>query len=226
MRFTTLIFLSIISYIVTGQSIDKGIGVIYLTEALPTNQKPKNDTMLIYKNKDLKVIVSRFTFYNKDRFKNEVISRTKIGSNATFEFDEETFGLPITRIDTINDLAEIIYGYNPGEELKGWVRITDKKVGFQLWKNSLLNRELFFSIGEIKFYKLPDGEIENIKLVKSGKDFDYIMKPLKTSGNWLLVKVVTPSNYGDNSLKSVEKECWIKFLSDTGRPLVWYYTRD
>ena len=226
MRFTTLIFFCIISCIVTGQSIDKGIGVIYLNEALPTNEKPKSDTMLIYKSNDLKVIVSKFTFYCKDRFKNEVISKTKISSNAYLEFDYETFGLPISRIDTTNELAEIIYGYNTGEELKGWVRINDKKVGYQLWKKYLIKQYLFFASGVIKFYKSPNGEIENINLVKSGKDFDYIMKPLKTSGNWLLVKVVTPNDYGHNSLKTVEKDCWIKFLSDTGRPLVWYYTRD
>ena len=226
MRFTISIFFCFLPFLSSGQSIDKGIGIVFLNESLPANENPKSDTMIIYKEKDTKEIAAKYTFNCKDRFKNEIISKNKLISNAFFEFDYETFGLPITKIEPTNDLAEVIYGYSENRALKGWVKINDRKVGYQLWEKGLINHYLYFSTKNIKFYKSPEGEIESINLVKTENGFDYIMKPLKTQGKWMLVKVITPTNYGRESSKKFEKEFWIKYLSESGRPLVWYYTRD
>jgi len=225
MRHLFILLILFCNLFVSGQEIERGIGVIYLNESLPTKNTPKTDTMLIYSDKNLLSIVSKYVFIPNDRFENKLITNAKYSSKAFFEFDYETMGLPIASIDITNSMIEVIYAYNNNIPLKGWVKCSNKSIGYHQWKYHLLMKYLYFLSDEFKFYKSPNGETIEIQITKTGNGLDYIMKPIKIADNWMLVKVVSPSDFCDDPEKKIEVTCWIKYLSETGRPLVWYYTR-
>lgn len=55
---------------------------------------------------------------------------------------------------------------------------------------------------------------------------DYHLEPLETQGDWMRVRLVTPSDYcaeADERTKRIEG--WVRWRSDDVGPWLWYYTR-
>jgi hypothetical protein len=220
-----LIFSATLTY---GQIPDKGIGVAFLEQSLPTNDNPKNDTMKIYLDKNLTSTIARFIFNPRDRFDNRILSKSKITSKSLFEFEYETYGFPITQVDTLSGTIEVIYGYENSIPLKGWITQNKANKNYYLWSQYLKENYLYFPLNQnFKFYGSPNGKEIQINIIRDNENkLDYIMKPIKVNKEWMQVKLVSPSDYGREPVKKQETTCWIKFLSSTGRPLVWYYPRD
>ena len=227
MKFKLLLSLILCTTFVTGQIPDKGIGVAFLKQSLPTNENPTWDTMRIYVNKNLNSILARFIFNPHDRFDNQILSSNQITYKALIEFDYEAYGLPITQIDSLNGVIEVIYGYKNGKPLIGWIRQNKLSKNYYLWNNYLKEHYLFFTLNQdIKLFDSPNGKEILIEIARDKEQKpDYILKPLKVNKEWMQVKLVTPSDYCNEPDKKQEIICWIRFLSNTGRPLVWYYPR-
>lgn len=164
------------------------------------------------------------------------IKSKHIVENCLFEFEYETKGLPIQELEK-NSFKIIIGTDSLNNPVMGWVKYNSKSLGYYLWEDYLLKKELYFSDSPsmYQFYKTPHGEKKIIDLIKDDSEysqylekefiFNYIMHPIKKEGKWLKVEVVTPSDYCDEVLKPKKEVLWIRYLDDKGRPLVWYYTR-
>ena len=219
---------SLVANLTFGQIPDNGIGVAFLQQSLPTNESPKWDTMKIFRDKNLNSKIASFIFNPHDRFDNRILTLNKVSSKSLLQFDYETYGLPITQIDSNQRVIEVIYGYNNNIPLKGWVNLKESSNKFYLWKSYLKERYLFFiNDRDINFYDKPNGEKIQISLsLSQEKTYDYILKPIDTIGDWMKVTLVTPDDYGRDIKNKKELQCWIKFISQNGRPMVWFYARD
>lgn len=200
---------------------DKGIGIVFFLQSAPTLDNPKGDSVMIYSGPNLRSgFIDKFIFNPEDRFK-QLIS-TKYQSSGSIEFDNETFGLPVC--STRARWYEVIYDKN---KQPGFVKTSKSKLKYLTWKELLPQKFLFFqSVSDIQFFDKPNGKRQEFELALSeNQKYDYIMKPIKTKGNWMKVEIVTPSNNCHFPEIIIKGIFWVKYLDDNGRPLVWYFTR-
>ena len=67
----------------------------------------------------------------------------------------------------------------------------------------------------------PDDDAEEIARI----DGDYHLEPLEFQGDWMRVRLKTPSDYCVEPDEVRTEEGWIRWRSAERGPLVWYYTR-
>lgn len=94
-------------------------------------------------------------------------------------------------------------------------------------------------VATIPFFKNPDGEILNIEIPKMNEvwydykneivkvfDCDLIPTGIVSHGTWMQIDVSYPHDEGQDDFECHRIRCWIRYLDDSGHPLVWYHTRD
>lgn len=141
------------------------------------------------------------------------------------EFAYEEAGLPSDSLSADGRWARVIYGFAvSGSPLSAWVSLENGRAARHEWTAILADQPLFFLPAELPaFFDRPNGTRLDIAL--SGKPrADYVMYPEQQQGDWMRVRVVSPSDScSENS--GAPRTAWIRFLQSNGRPRVWYHTR-
>ncbi len=202
---------------------DKGIGILSFNSDLKGTIQAN-----IYEKKASKAkLLGSFIQQNDTDGHGDFRVQSKLLQTDSFvEFDYEIRGLPITEVS--DKWLKVIYGYDKlGRTLLGWIEHRKGITRYLLWKDFLKEQDVFFeSADQISFYDKPNGTRVEFKLEPSKYlVYDYIMKPIEASGNWMKVEVITPSNICASPINVRKEIFWIKYLNEYGRPLLWYFTR-
>lgn len=147
------------------------------------------------------------------------------------EYAYEIPGWAILTINNDSSWAKVTLDpYNLTDPQTGWINLRKENNSIILWSNLLPSKWLFFlDKNRIKFFEAPDSEKEvsvQLEQFKNSDKVDYIMEPLERNGNWLKVKLFTPSPYCKSENVNVTPIIlWIKFLKNNQRPNVFFYAR-
>lgn len=190
---------------------DKGIGFIMLNSSEPCNIY--TDTLMtVLKDR---LVKKNYVFDFLENNEADVILSNK------FEYGYEKFGLPI--IDTANNWIKVLLPKNEHFFEYGYVNLDISEIEVVYWAEMLTKVPLFFTNDSIKIlYTWIEGE--QIK-IDSNVFNDYVLYPLHVEGNWMKVKLITPSEECELVSEGKIINGWIKYLQDNGRPNVWYFPR-
>ncbi len=140
------------------------------------------------------------------------------------EFGYEHSGIPI---DSVTQDGRWVRGRlgtdDAGNWLTGWADVRDTRLETVWWAEHLPQQPLFaLDSMHVRFALDPEGEL------LSAPTRDHIMHATDSvRGRWLLVSLVTPSDYcmsGDSVVRRTRK-VWVEYLDVRGRPQVWYHSR-
>ncbi|MEM7549396.1 MAG: hypothetical protein AAF363_06975 [Bacteroidota bacterium] len=223
---TLIILISSLKCLSQNKEVVKGIGVIYLKKSLIEDQALSN-SMKIYNTEKFKNVDAEMHFNPEDRFDKKIVSK-KLKEDAVFEFGYESFGLPI--LESYDEYVMVLYGYDlNGKELVGYIPTDTINYGYRIWNKFFLegtpiflNRDLPLQFFDKKKGKELSIEVKTINDGTGRKN--YIMYPLSIEGEWMKVKLVTPSDYCEET-ESNSLEVWIKYLDTDCKLRVWYYVR-
>ena len=118
----------------------------------------------------------------------------------------------------------------PSDDRDGtaWVHrchLTREGLAFEPWEERFLSDEVsplyFRDRAPRLLHAGPDDEAEEIAQI----DGDYHLEPLEFQGDWMRVRLMTPSDYCVEPDEVRIEEDWIRWRSAERGPLVWYYTR-
>jgi hypothetical protein len=159
------------------------------------------------------------------------------------EFADEVKGLCIASMR--NDAIKVILSDLGGHVRYGWVKRDNAVIDYRLWSALLPSQREVFplnnkdGVARIAFFKAPDGDTLDMQIprmkelwydykneVKRLLDCDLIPTGRVSQGGWMQVDVSTPHDEGDDDFECRRIRCWIRYLDESGHPLVWYYTRD
>jgi hypothetical protein len=218
-------FFSITLFLTTvlAFSKDKGRGVFYVSSEVKGKIEISIYERSNFKSKELGVFIYDYIGNGETKFS---VRAKNLKEDNLLEFEYERLGLPLCELS--GNWIKVIYGYDQsGKVLIGWVESREAITGYFLWPDYFKNTMLFFeSPDQIKFFDKPNGVVREFELIPSQHlKYDYIMKPLEISDEWMKVEVTTPSDYCDTPENKTTGIFWIKFLSKDRRPLVWYFTR-
>ena len=141
------------------------------------------------------------------------------------EFDYESAGLPVDSITPDGRRARVIPGFDAGgRSVRAWVAVRGPGVEILTWRKRLTERDLFFRPGTTPaFFESPEGRPMDFPLGEVGND--YILHPLEVRGPWMRVRAVVASDMCEEPPSPKVSVLWIRYLDESGRPLVWYHTR-
>ena len=159
------------------------------------------------------------------------------------EFADEVKGLCMVSIQ--GNAIKVILNDRDGHVQYGWLKRNDKNINHYLWSSLIPYQKEVFPINNekgvatIPFFKNPDGEILNIEIPKMNEvwydykneivkvfDCDLIPTGIVSHGTWMQIDVSYPHDEGQDDFECHRIRCWIRYLDDSGHPLVWYHTRD
>jgi len=215
---------------VLGQ--DLGRGAIFFGHNSPQGDSRQNDTILILATPEssAKELCRVLVTFDSGGYFFTVDPQPEGGGTNLVEFGYEEEGLPFDSIAHDRRWVRVIYG-SGGAVLSGWVRTESPRTGIVWWRTLLPRNLLFFrDPDKIHFFSSPNGKERKFRLEPfphegNPQRYDYIMRPLKTKGDWLLVRIVTPSDMCDLPEHPRTVDLWIRFLDERGRPQVWFYSR-
>jgi hypothetical protein len=213
----------------TGR-IDRGIGIAFFANP-PGHGTPLADTMLVRaRPTSLARITGAFLYQETRRgiaWRYGAAAPRRLRPNVV-EYGYEEAGVPIDSLTAGGKWARVILGFDTEDRsYLGWVALDSARVRHLLWKRVLAGNRVFFLPHEPpRFFDQPGGK-EVPFGVEPGDNGDYIMHPLEARGPWLRVRVAQPADIcgGPDDGQVRNTIAWIRYLTATGRPLVWYYTR-
>lgn len=216
---------------------DYGVGIIsFAFSPGPGVELPVADTLVIHQlPSSHSPVVARFVFVASGGHAWSYLLETgedDIRSNA-LEFGYEVQGLPFDSVAPGGEWVQVIYGTSPrGSAGRGWVRVSAGQTQHRFWAEELKEHPLFFldSDDGLAFYDRPAGARVPVELVRTSwggeLSFDYRLEPLEVEGRWMRVLLVAPNVPCSPARgEPTEREVWIEFLDERGRPRVWYPTR-
>ena len=209
----------------------EGIGVVFFRCHYPITTD---------RSESLDVYDSTFTHKIMTLYSNSCYLNEKV---ALIEFANDIKGLCVVAIQ--DDAIKIILNKEGGSARYGWVKKDCESIGYSLWSTIIPQQKNVFplnnknGIAEIQFYKNPNGEILKVQIPKTQEltydyrneiikvyDCDLIPTGYVSQGTWMQVDVSYPHDEGRDDFECHRIRCWIRYLDDSGHPLVWYYTRD
>jgi hypothetical protein len=149
---------------------------------------------------------------------------------GALEFGYEEVGLPLLE-DPGAGRWRVHLGTRDGEPVSGWVAMQPGRTR-TLWEELLPTMPLFFVVppDSIRFHASQDGPAVPFTLAPRtsgdpGDPGDYILWPIETTGDWMRVRAVTPSDYCFDPPAPREDTLWIRWREGSGNPRVWFFTR-
>lgn len=149
---------------------------------------------------------------------------------ASLEFEYEVEGLPVDSVTPDARWVRVIYGTTEdGSARRAWIRLVPGLTRFERWTAILRERPLFFDSGvKPEFFGAPGGPALSFPVERlPDGSANYVMHPLEVRAEtgWMRVRVSTPSDVcgGPDSVR--QATLWVRYLTDRGRPRVWYHTR-
>jgi hypothetical protein len=209
---------------------DLGIGVVYFPMKTPV----QDERLVLRTLPDASAgQVAEFRFYMPDESRWFYDVSAKPGDTfaaSLVEYGYEESGLPLDSIAADGRWARVIYGYAPdGSALLGWAAL--EGVEHVLWRDWLPTRAAFFlEPGAALLADRPDGAVIDLDLARTSAapphDYDYHLEPDSVAGDWLRLRVVTPSDAcGLQPVDRREVVGWTRYIDERGRPLVWFFSR-
>jgi hypothetical protein len=153
---------------------------------------------------------------------------TQIGLEGTVEtaYEDTSFIVLESRDD---GWLRLRYG-RPSEDHDGtaWVHrchLARESLAFEPWQERFVSDEISPLYVRDRTPRLlraaPADDAEEIARI----DGDYHLEPQEFQGDWLRVRLKTPSDYCLDPDEVRTEEGWIRWRSAERGPLVWYYTR-
>ena len=151
-----------------------------------------------------------------------------IGLEGTVETEYEDTSFIV--FESRNDgWLRLRYG-RPSEDRDGtaWVHrchLEQGSLAFETWQERFLSDEISpLYVRDRTPHSLlaaPDDDAEEVVQIHG----DYHLEPLEVQGDWMRVRLKTPSDYCVEPDELRIEEGWIRWRSAARGPLVWYYTR-
>ncbi len=208
-----------------------GIGVVYFRCHYP-EMTEKSINIDIFDSTLTKIILS---INSKNYYRSKEIE--------FIEFADEVKGLCISSIQ--ENAIKVILKNSDNQVQYGWLKRDNKDIGYCLWSSLIPVQKVVFPINnkgggnQIVFFKTPGGEILNVQIPKMTElwyeykneiikvlDCDLIPTGRVFKNIWMQVDISFPHDEGQDDFECHRIRCWIRYLDDFGRPLVWYHTRD
>lgn len=170
--------------------------------------------------------------------------------DGVLEVGYEELALPVLRTAPDGRWLKVSFAFDGDRETRtGWVDSNHPNLEHRSWDDWLCERGVLFFVDpdSIAFFTAPNGERRELALEPSvgSRGYDYVMVPVAPESDsedvvgdpWMEVRVVSPSDYcagpdpdaepdrDGASDAPVEQRAWIRYLTDDGRPRVWYFTR-
>lgn len=174
-----------------------------------------SDTVAIWKPDSVRFVVGDSAFHSRMRM---------------LEYAYEIVGFPILEFSKDTAWVKVACDCSDTSGVsEAWVRVDRKVHDVRTWTEILSDKLLFFRRQEDVRFHASAGDTSQLvvdltEYERSGR-LDYIMYPQSIVGNWMEVVVETPSTYCKRADNAKRIRCWIRFLDDKLRPLVYFYTR-
>jgi hypothetical protein len=213
---------------------DRGIGLLYFDRQAGSDTGGDADTLLVLRDTVSRRIVARYVLRRESASWSYTVESGATVESNSLELGPGIEGLPVDRATADERWVVAIYGRGAdGASREGWVKVTPGKARFTPWSRFLRERALFFAEGVVpEFHGSARGTpVEFALAAGSGtpQRADYIMHPLEVAGDWMQVRVTSPSDRCASppaAPRVRQMVLWIRYLDARGRPRVWYHTRD
>ncbi|MEW6015508.1 MAG: hypothetical protein AB1690_09305 [Candidatus Zixiibacteriota bacterium] len=163
------------------------------------------------------------------------------------EYAYETVGFPILEISPDSNWIRVAFNCHDSiGSSDGWILRRRSREIFELWADIIPRQGAVYFIDDedVRFYDSPESDsalTEALRIEYGYRsdgtrtlEWNYIIYPQSVQGKWMEVIVETPSAYclspkefklyyGIDEPKRFH--AWIRYLDDTGRPLVYYFPR-
>jgi hypothetical protein len=210
--------------------LDRGTGIAFLANQ-PGYGTVEAETVLVRARPTSSAEITGAFLYQEMRkgiaWRYGVAAPRRLRPNV-LEYGYEMSGVPIDRLTPGERWARVILGFDMKDQpYLGWVALDSTRVRYLLWKKVLAGNPVFFLPEEPpRFHDQPGGKEVPLG-TRLGDNRDYIMHPLETQGPWLRVRVAQPADIcgGPDHGRVRNTVAWIRYLTPTGRPKVWFYTR-
>jgi hypothetical protein len=223
----------LILFFSTSFAQDYGIGIVCLAEHGPNSGHLQTDSIPIFKQ-PIATSNTLATFLQivtdlRGSYKYFMSSSNTTDDGNLVEFDYEEEGIPFDSVNSTQTWARVIYS-DVTTRVKGWVQVQAPHTKAFFWRDRLTHASLYFlpSAFPPAFYDKPGGSELVFDIARSSGTApgdDYIMHAVQADGQWLQVLIVSPSDLCSRPEKPRKKLVWIKYLDETGRPLVFYFAR-
>ena len=227
------LFLLLLLCFVTSKAVEpwSGIGVVFFRCHYPEMTEESID-LDIYDSALTRIIM---TINSKNYY--------TVKEVGFVELANEVKGLCIVSIQ--DNAIKVILSDRNGQVQYGWLKRDNKSIDYYLWSSLIPYQKEVFPINNengvatIPFFKNPDGEILNVEIPQMNEvrydykneivkvfDCDLIPTGLVHQGTWMQIDISYPHDEGQEDFECHRIRCWIRYLDDSGHPLVWYHTRD
>ena len=221
---------------------DRGIGIVTFDQGAGADTRSGGasgrltadafvaDTIVLLRDTTARQVAARYILRTNGSSWSYAVESREAAERASLEFEYEVEGLPADLVTADARWVRAIYGTMPdGSARRGWIRLTPGLTRYEAWTSILVERPLFFDTGIApEFYGSPGGPAVPFPVQRhSDGRADYIMHPMevRADGGWMRVRVATPSDMCGAPDAVRQATLWIRYLSDSGRPRVWYHTR-
>lgn len=224
-------------------TVDRGIGIVYFDRQPGSDTRAGDsaapgsgagvtaDTLIVLRDTMRDAVAARYILRGDGGTSwSYTLEAPDVAEGNSVEFAYEVEGLPVDRSSADERWVRAIYGIgSDGSPRYGWVKVTPGMARFQRWSALLRERTLFFAEGvRPEFFGSPRGKPVAFELPPGGAnlgDGGYIMHPIEVRGEWMQVRVTTPSDMCGSPASVRQALLWIRYLNEDGRPRVWYHTR-
>ena len=221
--------------------IDRGIGIVSFDRSPGADTRSGEqagvpgdsigaDTLLLRRDTTGGPVVARYIHRTNGASWSYTVETREPVQRTSLEFEYEVEGLPVDVASADARWVRAIYGIaEDGSARRAWIRLVPGLTRFERWTTILGGRPLFFDEGIApEFFGAPGGPAVSFPVVRLPDGTpDYVMHPLeiRAEAGWMRVRVSTPSDVcgGPDSVR--QAMLWVRYLTDAGRPRVWYHTR-
>jgi len=210
--------------------IDRGIGVVTFPDSVIGR---RSDTMTIRAAPgDEAPIIARYILRAVPEYSwcyRMEVTAQGITDNS-LEVGYESVGLPLDSLTSSSDWARVIFGFgHDSTPERGWVLLEAGRTQWALWPDHFrtMGGFLWNADGlEPEFADGPGGAPAALDLARSeGGAYDFEVQAIAFDGPWMHARIRTPSGCAAPDSLVRETTAWLRYLTDTGRPAVWYATR-
>lgn len=151
-------------------------------------------------------------------------------TDNSFEIGYETVGLPFDSLTPTKRWARVIFGFDHTTTPKrGWVELRAERTRWALWPDHFREMGGFlWNANELEpeFAVGPGGSPIELDLARNeAGSYSFEAMALEFDGSWMHARIRTPTGCAAPDSLIRETTAWIRYLTDTGRPAVWYATR-
>lgn len=210
--------------------IDRGIGVVTFPDSLVGR---RSDTMTIRAAPgDEAPIIARFILRSVPEYswcyRMEV--STEGMTDNSLEVGYERVGLPLDSLTSSKEWARVIFGFGRDSTPElGWASLDAGQTTWVLWPDHFREMGGFlWNADELEpeFAEGPGGAPIQLDLARSeGGSYNFEVEAIAFDGPWMHARIRTPTGCGDPDALVRQTTAWVRYLTDTGRPAVWYATR-